>query len=562
MSGARGNETSLADRYVLCEEVAAGGMATVHLGRLLGPVGFARTVAIKRLHAQFARDPEFVSMFLDEARLAARIRHPNVVSTLDVVARAGELFLVMEYVHGESLSTLLRRATNAGQAVPLAVAVAIVSGILYGLHAAHEATDERGNPLRVIHRDVSPQNILVDRDGVPRLLDFGVARAAWRVHTTRDGQLKGKLGYMGPEQLRGEPVDRRVDVFSAAVVLWEMLAGRRMYEGDTPSVYAQRMAGEPVVPPRRFAPSIPSALDATVMRGLAAAPDRFATAREMAIALEGAAPLASAREIGEWVVTTAGADLARRAARVTEIESAPAGSSVALSPQLAKKVRQAEAREARSRMATELSLSQQAADFVSGALPTIEGGAPSVAGVTSTTTVEAAPARGIGVEATDARNAGPSVVPGRPRRPKARRFALAVVGTALAIVGGSTCIVRSRAPMPIAASGPSPPSTYNGNPNPETAPTSAPSIAPGAATPTASGTAFTAPSSSATAGSAAAMRSTAGIAASANPTRRSKASHPPSRASSTATMESAAPPKSNLCMKHREDGVVYFEPCQ
>src|SRR6478736_1694730 len=180
----------VAGRYALYGEIAAGGMATVHIGRLLGPVGFARTVAIKRLHPHYAKDPEFVSMFLDEARLAARIRHPNVVPTLDVVALDGELFLVMEYVQGESFARLVREARRARLDVPPEVISAIVVGALNGLHAAHEATSERGEPLNIVHRDVTPQNILVGSDGVARLLDFGVAKAAGSLHaTTRDGQI-------------------------------------------------------------------------------------------------------------------------------------------------------------------------------------------------------------------------------------------------------------------------------------------------------------------------------------------------------------------------------------
>src|ERR1035437_3672665 len=148
-------------RYALYGEIASGGMATVHFGRLLGPVGFSRTVAIKRLHPQFAKDPEFVTMFLDEARLASRIRHPNVARTLDVVALEGELFLVMDYVEGEALSRLLRTCRARGTPVPPKVAAAIVCGVLHGLHAAHEAKSERGEPLGIVHRDVSPQNVLV-----------------------------------------------------------------------------------------------------------------------------------------------------------------------------------------------------------------------------------------------------------------------------------------------------------------------------------------------------------------------------------------------------------------
>jgi eukaryotic-like serine/threonine-protein kinase len=170
-------------------------MATVHFGRLVGAVGFSRIVAIKRLHPHLAKDKEFTSMFLDEARLAARVRHPNVVPLLDVAAMGEEVLLVMEYVPGVPLASLLRAVSAKGELVAPDVAAAVVCGVLHGLHAAHEATDEAGAPLHIVHRDVSPQNILVGVDGVPRVLDFGVAKAEGRMHTTRDGTLKGKLAW-------------------------------------------------------------------------------------------------------------------------------------------------------------------------------------------------------------------------------------------------------------------------------------------------------------------------------------------------------------------------------
>src|SRR6185437_10425019 len=172
-------------RYAIFDEIASGGMATVYLGRLMGAGGFARTVAIKRLHPQFAKDPEFVAMFLDEARLAARIRHPNVVPTLDVVASKGELFLVMDYVQGESLSRIVRASMKHDAATPLSLVTTIMAGVLHGLHAAHEAKTEQGEALSIVHRDVSPQNVIVGIDGVPRVLDFGVAKASHRAHATR-----------------------------------------------------------------------------------------------------------------------------------------------------------------------------------------------------------------------------------------------------------------------------------------------------------------------------------------------------------------------------------------
>jgi serine/threonine-protein kinase len=310
-------------RYVLFREVAHGGMATVHLGRLRGPAGFARTVAIKRLHPQYARDPEFVSMFLDEARLAARVQHPNVVSVLDVVAAEGELFLVMDYVHGEALGKLLRMAIDGGIPVTTRVIAAIASNVLDGLHAAHEARNERGDPLDIVHRDVSPQNVLVGVDGVARVLDFGIAKAAQRAHgTTREGQFKGKLPYTSPEQIGQGKVDRRSDVYAASVMLWEALTGKRLFPQVDFVQLAQMILTREHPAPSSIDPSVPKELDEVVLKGLSHDPDqRWQTAHEMAVAIEKASPLASAREVGEWVRRIAEAPLGQRATSLKEIEN-------------------------------------------------------------------------------------------------------------------------------------------------------------------------------------------------------------------------------------------------
>jgi serine/threonine protein kinase len=314
-------------RYALYEEIASGGMATVHYGRLLGPVGFSRTVAIKRLHPQYAKDPEFATMFIDEARLAARVRHPNVVQTLDVVATDGELFLVMDYVQGESLSRLLRAGRGAAP-VSIRVVSAIMCGALHGLHAAHEATNERGEHLGIVHRDMSPQNVLVGVDGIARVLDFGVAKAAGRATSTQDKQVKGKLGYMAPEQIKGDTT-RRSDLFAAAVVLWQALTGRRLFPGDDPRQVLDRILTAPIAPPSTYA-MLPPGLDDVVMRALERDPSkRYDTARAMARDLERCAGLASPTEVGEWVESLAHNALARRSQAIAEIESS---SSRALDP--------------------------------------------------------------------------------------------------------------------------------------------------------------------------------------------------------------------------------------
>jgi len=316
----------LVGRYAVYGEIAAGGMAAVHYGRLFGTAGFSRTVAIKRLHPQLAKDPDFVAMFLDEAHVAARIRHPNVVPTLDVVSTQGEIFIVMEYVHGESLWRLLGiRGGAPGQPVPPRIASAVVANVLHGLHAAHEATSEAGEPLGIVHRDVSPQNVLVGRDGVARVLDFGIAKARDRMHVTRGGQLRGKVSYMAPEQLAGEGADRRTDVYAAGVVLWEALTGRKLFVADGDFATADKVKQARVDPPSAVQAGLPAAIDALVLRAVARSPgDRYATANEMAIALEREIGIALPSEVGSWVETLAGSVLAERARVLTRIErSAP-----------------------------------------------------------------------------------------------------------------------------------------------------------------------------------------------------------------------------------------------
>jgi eukaryotic-like serine/threonine-protein kinase len=321
-------------RYALYREIAAGGMASVHVGRLIGSAGFARTVAIKRLHANYAKDPEFVSMFLDEARLAARIRHPNVVSTIDVVAAEGELFLVMEYVQGESLARLIRRARLRDETVAPELAAPLMTGVLLGLHAAHTAKNERGEPLGIVHRDVSPHNILVGTDGAARVVDFGVAKAVGRVQTTQEGQLKGKLPYMSPEQILGSPpTDKLSDVYSCSVVLWEMLTARRLFDGDNQAQIMRSVLDSVVEPPGDVVPGIPAAMDEIVMRGLSRDPaKRFPSARDMARALETSVAFRPPSAIGDWVEDLAGAELAARADLIAEIETGSFDDTVPMPP--------------------------------------------------------------------------------------------------------------------------------------------------------------------------------------------------------------------------------------
>jgi hypothetical protein len=323
----------LSGRYVVFGEIASGGMASVLYGRLLGPVGFARPVAIKRLHPHVAREPGLVSMFIDEARICSRVSHANVVPTLDVIEAPGELSLVMEYVHGVSLETLLELAAASGQRVPLGIAASLMLGTLHGLSAAHEARTEAGELLGIVHRDVSPQNILVGVDGVPRLLDFGIAKARGRIRSTPSGEIKGKLLYMAPEQFKSGDVDLRVDVYSAAAVLWEVLCGRTLFGGASESAIIHSVLHDEVRPPSQLRDDVSPALDAIVLRGVARDPDqRYGTTRELIAALERELRAASQSEVSAWLHGLAGDALRARAEWLQELQRMAEKRPVALLP--------------------------------------------------------------------------------------------------------------------------------------------------------------------------------------------------------------------------------------
>ena len=302
-------------RYLLHRQIARGGMATIHIARLMGDEGFSRIVAAKRLLPEFAEDAEFVAMFLDEARIASKVHHRNVVPVLDVVTAEGQVVLVQEYVHGAPLHWLLARARQAGARVPGEIAVAIACGVLAGLHAAHEMVDELGVPLDVVHRDVSPQNVMIATDGTARLLDFGIAKASMAAHVTRAGTYKGKLAYSAPEQVRGQAT-RQSDLYSLAVLLWELLVGARMHAAQSDASLVQTiMSGAlptitgALAAERERAGGIGDAewmrlvaLEAIVQRGLATHAEwRWRTAADMEEALVAAVQPASPSAVAAWL---------------------------------------------------------------------------------------------------------------------------------------------------------------------------------------------------------------------------------------------------------------------
>lgn len=297
-------------RYRLCFELASGGMATVYLARMEGPHGFEKIVALKRIHPHLISKHAYVDMFLDEARIASGITHPNVCSVFDFGEADGEYYLAMEYLVGEPLARLCRRAaaTPEQRDSPLLhVKMArIIEEACEGLHAAHESRDANRRPLNVVHRDVSPRNLFMTYSGVVQVVDFGIASASQRVHRTSTGQLKGTMPYMAPEQISGGTIDRRLDVWSLGVVLWELLTLNRLFRRGTEAETMYAVLVDDIPPPSERCPRIPPELDAIVMKALQRDPEqRWQTARAMGQALHAFSAKQSvtvgAAELSEWM---------------------------------------------------------------------------------------------------------------------------------------------------------------------------------------------------------------------------------------------------------------------
>lgn len=300
--------------YELIAELARGGMGVVYLGRRAGEAGFERLFAIKELHPHLARDHEFVAMLLDEARLAARIHHHNVASVVELGHGEAGYYLVMPYIEGASLDQLL--AKNPGHR-PASLLVPILIGALGGLAAAHALEDDEGNAIGLVHRDVSPQNIMVGVDGDARITDFGIAKARARICSTEPGVVKGKLCYCAPELFERGVVDQRADVFAAGAVLWSALTGRSLFRGDTDAETMRRVLSLEVPPPSQVGLAPPAVFDAIILRALERDPERrFATAAAMAEALREAALaaglLGAPTQVARWVKETFAEPLTER----------------------------------------------------------------------------------------------------------------------------------------------------------------------------------------------------------------------------------------------------------
>ncbi|HEY4241350.1 MAG TPA: serine/threonine-protein kinase [Kofleriaceae bacterium] len=268
------------DRYVVLEHLSEGGMGAIYVGKKLGAGGFEMEVVLKQLLPEFTQQEEFIDLFLREAKLSATLDHANIVHTIDLVTAGGEYFIVMEYLPGGDLRTLLKKAKRRGKRLSPAVAIFITREVLSALAYAHVKRDLSGNPLRLIHRDVSPSNILVSYAGEVKLTDFGIAKAA--THTSLFYKVKGKIGYMSPEQAKSEPLDHRSDLYSLAVCMYEVLTGERLFVHAGITTSAEEIYSQPIPQVSRKVPGLPAELDSIMARALALSPDdRYQTAGEL-----------------------------------------------------------------------------------------------------------------------------------------------------------------------------------------------------------------------------------------------------------------------------------------
>jgi len=323
--------------YEIVARLTGGGMASVFLARRRGAAGFTRPVGIKVIHPHLVEGPGFVEMFIDEAKLAAKIQHPNVVHVEELGERDGVLFIAMEFVLGASLSQLLKTHARSGELLDPALVIWIAMQTLSGLHAAHEIKDAEGKLLGLVHRDVSPQNILLTADGNVKVIDFGIAKARGRQYKTETGSLKGKLRYMAPEQASSGELDRRTDCYALAIIIWEMLTLRRLFDAEDDFALIDQIRNPVVRPPSQLVPGVTKALDAVLLRALAPVPsDRYPSALEFRRALAQAMPSVAsvdANRVADLLEGSLGPLMAeRRELLASCVEGGPVAPSPSTSP--------------------------------------------------------------------------------------------------------------------------------------------------------------------------------------------------------------------------------------
>jgi serine/threonine-protein kinase len=432
MSGSETQAPTLG-KYQLIGELGHGGMAKVYLALAAGPAGFNKLVVVKQILTHLGEDSDFLAMFLDEARLAARLNHPNVVQTNEVGEDNGRYFLCMEYLEGQPFNRVLARLVTkaAGSArLSLAQQLRILADALSGLHYAHELCDFDGTPLSVVHRDMSPHNIFVTYAGQVKLVDFGIAKAQSSSVETRAGMLKGKVAYMAPEQALGEKVDRRADIFSIGLILWEILAGRRMFKG-VPDIAAMHCLIKGDLPrPSSVARNVPPGIEAICMKAIAHnRADRHATAADLATDLETAIDAlgekTSVREVGAMVAQAFDSERQRIQALVEQTMTA-----------------------ARPRVSGTFGARRTATGAIPGVLPLIDGRVAEVAVVGTSDLTPAAQRLSPSSLTANTTDSDEPPKLGRARHRNAF-LGLAVLGVGLG-AGLFVIIPRARPPRPVA----------------------------------------------------------------------------------------------------------------
>src|SRR6187401_1000533 len=324
-------------KYYLLERINVGGMAEVFKAKTFGVEGFERLLAVKRILPNIAEDEEFITMFIDEAKIAVQLQHANIAQIFDLGKVDDSFFIALEYLHGRDLRSIFDRMRNKGEALPIAMACYVTMQVCEGLDYAHNKRDAQGRELNLVHRDVSPQNVLCGYEGEIKLVDFGIAKAAGKASKTQAGILKGKFGYMSPGQVRGLPVDRRSDIFSLGIVLYELLTGERLFVGESDFSTLEKVRNVEILPPSTYNRKIPDELERIVLKALSKdVEDRYQNSIDLHDELQAfvytAGEFYSRKDLAGWMKRTFAKEIDEETAKLESYSQLPPPRSISSSP--------------------------------------------------------------------------------------------------------------------------------------------------------------------------------------------------------------------------------------